>query len=224
MMLKVASNSFGPESAFLQDALLSLLEGTTELPASELTRVVNVAGKVLGAERARVLVADYALVWLQQLGEDGPTGDATVDRGHAGRSCVRTRRGRRVGERADPRLGPPDRGKRTTWGPGALLRVLDRRCACSARSGGARPGARVDQQAALHGCSTAGTATRTAVDCGRVAVGLATSVDVLDGARVGERHPRTCVLDRRRLVRLRDEPGSARSSRSSTRSVMGCPQ
>jgi serine phosphatase RsbU (regulator of sigma subunit) len=66
----------GPEFAFLQDALLSLLEGTTDLPASELTRVVNVAGKVLGAERARVLVADYALAWLHQLGEDGPTGDA----------------------------------------------------------------------------------------------------------------------------------------------------
>ena len=26
-------------------------------------------------------------------------------------------------------------------------------------------------------------------------------------SRVGERHPRTCVLDRRRLVRLRDESG-----------------
>ena len=38
--------------------------------------MVNVAGKVLGAEHARVLVADYALVSLQPLGEDGPTGDA----------------------------------------------------------------------------------------------------------------------------------------------------
>ena len=31
--------------------------------------------RVLGAERARVLVADYALVSLQELGEDGPTGE-----------------------------------------------------------------------------------------------------------------------------------------------------
>ncbi len=80
----------GPESAFLQDALLSLLAGTTELPASELTRVVNVAGKVLGAERARVLVADYSLVWLQELGEDGPHGDPQPIEGTlAGRAFVR---------------------------------------------------------------------------------------------------------------------------------------
>jgi serine phosphatase RsbU (regulator of sigma subunit) len=74
----------------LEDALLSLLEGTTELPASELTRVVNVAGKVLGAERARVLVADYALVWLHELGEDGPTGDVRAIEGTlAGHAFVR---------------------------------------------------------------------------------------------------------------------------------------
>ena len=53
MMSEMANKSRGPESAFLQDALLSLLVGTNDLPASELTRVVNVAGKVLGAERAR---------------------------------------------------------------------------------------------------------------------------------------------------------------------------
>ena len=68
--------SRGHDAAFLQGALLSLLEETTELSPSELTRVVKVAGEVLGAEHARVLVADYALVSLQQLGEDGPTGDA----------------------------------------------------------------------------------------------------------------------------------------------------
>ena len=81
----------GSRVPFLQDALAALLVGTTELPASELTRVVNVAGKVLGAESARVLVADYALVCLQQLGENGPTGDPQSDRGHARWSCLRTR-------------------------------------------------------------------------------------------------------------------------------------
>ena len=80
----------GPESSFLQDALLSLLEGTTDLPASELTRVVNLAGKVLGAESARVLFADYALLWLQPLGEDGPTGDAqSIEGTLAGHAFVR---------------------------------------------------------------------------------------------------------------------------------------
>ena len=72
----MSGTSRGHDAAFLQGALLSLLEETTELSPSELTRVVKVAGEVLGAEHARVLVADYSLVSLQQLGEDGPTGDA----------------------------------------------------------------------------------------------------------------------------------------------------
>ena len=59
---------------FLQDALLSLLGGTTDLPPNELTRIVDVAGRVLGAESARVLIADYAFLSLHELGEDGPTG------------------------------------------------------------------------------------------------------------------------------------------------------
>jgi len=58
----------------LGDALLSLLRGTTDLPASELTRVVDAAGSVLGAKSARMLIADYALTSLQEMGEDGPTG------------------------------------------------------------------------------------------------------------------------------------------------------
>jgi hypothetical protein len=66
----------GPDGSrgFLQDALLSLLRETTDLSPSELTRVVDVAGRVLGAESARVLIADYALLSLHELGEDGPTG------------------------------------------------------------------------------------------------------------------------------------------------------
>jgi serine phosphatase RsbU (regulator of sigma subunit) len=60
--------------AFLGGALATLLEGTTELPASDITRAVDVAGGVLGATSARLLIADYAVVTLQELGEDGPTG------------------------------------------------------------------------------------------------------------------------------------------------------
>jgi phosphoserine phosphatase RsbU/P len=55
-------------------ALGALLRGTTELPASELTRVVDVTGEVLGAASARMLVADYGLRSLQELGNDGPRG------------------------------------------------------------------------------------------------------------------------------------------------------
>ena len=58
----------------LGEALAALLEGTTDLPASELTRVVDVAGSVLGATSARMLIADYGLTSLQELGDDGPRG------------------------------------------------------------------------------------------------------------------------------------------------------
>src|SRR5687768_18595186 len=68
----------------LGDVLTALLEATNELPANELTRVVDAAGQALGATSARVLIADYALLSLQELGEDGPTGvrqpiDGTLD-------------------------------------------------------------------------------------------------------------------------------------------------
>jgi serine phosphatase RsbU (regulator of sigma subunit) len=55
-------------------ALASLLEGTTELPAHELASMVDVAGRVLGARSARLLIADYGLTSLQELGAEGPVG------------------------------------------------------------------------------------------------------------------------------------------------------
>jgi serine phosphatase RsbU (regulator of sigma subunit) len=45
------------------------------MPANELTRVVDVARDVLGADSATLLVADYGLLSLQPLGEDGPVGE-----------------------------------------------------------------------------------------------------------------------------------------------------
>ena len=58
----------------LQDALVVLLAGTTDLPANEIIHMVSVAGRVLGAESARMLIADYGLTSLQAVGLDGPTG------------------------------------------------------------------------------------------------------------------------------------------------------
>jgi serine phosphatase RsbU (regulator of sigma subunit) len=55
-------------------ALVSLLEASDELPANELVRVVELAGEVLGAESATMLVADYGLTSLQPLGTEGSTG------------------------------------------------------------------------------------------------------------------------------------------------------
>jgi serine phosphatase RsbU (regulator of sigma subunit) len=74
----------------LGDALTTLLSGTNELPASQLTRVVDVAGEVLGATSARMLIADYGLLSLQALGEHGPTGPRQgIDVTLAGRALVR---------------------------------------------------------------------------------------------------------------------------------------
>lgn len=60
--------------ADLGEALAALLESTSLLPASELTTMVDIAGRLLGASSARMLVVDYALTSLQELGEHGPTG------------------------------------------------------------------------------------------------------------------------------------------------------
>jgi hypothetical protein len=51
-----------------------MLAATAALPENELMRVIDVAGRTLGASSARVLVADYGLLSLQELGEHGPTG------------------------------------------------------------------------------------------------------------------------------------------------------
>ncbi|MDQ6696271.1 MAG: serine/threonine-protein phosphatase [Actinomycetota bacterium] len=61
------------ERPFL-DVLLSLVTGSAGNPASELTDVVDAAGRLLGAAQARLLVVDYGLVSLQELGQHGPTG------------------------------------------------------------------------------------------------------------------------------------------------------
>jgi serine phosphatase RsbU (regulator of sigma subunit) len=73
----------------LRDALVALLEGTTGLPVNEVTRVADVAGRVLGAESARILIADYGMLSLQELGEDGPTGPRqTIEGTLAGRCFI----------------------------------------------------------------------------------------------------------------------------------------
>ena len=75
------------DPAPLGGALASLLSGTTELPASELARVVDVAGRVLGASSARMLVADYGLLSLQELGGDGPRGPRRLIEGTLAGRC-----------------------------------------------------------------------------------------------------------------------------------------
>jgi serine phosphatase RsbU (regulator of sigma subunit) len=79
----------GQAPSDLGDTLAGLLRTTELLPASELTAVVNLAGRLLGATSARMLVADYSLTSLQELGDDGPTGARQlVDGSLAGRALI----------------------------------------------------------------------------------------------------------------------------------------
>ena len=55
-------------------ALWELLGGATNLPPSELTSLVGLAAEALGASDVRLLIADYGLTSLQELGSDGPRG------------------------------------------------------------------------------------------------------------------------------------------------------
>ncbi|MDQ1433688.1 MAG: hypothetical protein QOF59_504 [Actinomycetota bacterium] len=72
------------------DALSSLVTSTASIPPNELDRVVERTARALGATSARVLVADYALVSLQEIGVDGPTGShQSIDGTLPGRAFVR---------------------------------------------------------------------------------------------------------------------------------------
>ncbi len=71
------------------EALVALVLGTAELPAGELHEVVDAAGQLLGATSARLLVADYGLLSLQELGRDGPKGERQpIDATLAGRALI----------------------------------------------------------------------------------------------------------------------------------------
>lgn len=71
-------------------AVGELLERAWNIPANQLTRVVDVARDILGADTAKVLVADYGMLSLQALGDDGPVGDPQLIEGTlAGRALAR---------------------------------------------------------------------------------------------------------------------------------------
>jgi serine phosphatase RsbU (regulator of sigma subunit) len=68
-------------------ALAALLSNTADVPAHALHELVDHAGTVLGAASTRLLVADYALASLLELGDDGPTGERlAIDGSLAGRA------------------------------------------------------------------------------------------------------------------------------------------
>ena len=80
-----ASTTCGRGTDRLGDALAKLLTGTNELPANQLTRVVDVAGEVLGATSARAVHRRLrpALAAVARRGR--PDRAPSTDRGHARR-------------------------------------------------------------------------------------------------------------------------------------------
>lgn len=70
-------------------AVAELLARTWSIRPNELTSIVEVTRDVLGADAARVLVADYGLLSLQALGNDGPVGEAqSIEGTLAGRALA----------------------------------------------------------------------------------------------------------------------------------------
>ena len=58
------------------EAVNELLRRAWDIAPNELTKVIDIARHLLGADEARVLIADYGLLSLQALGADGPVGEA----------------------------------------------------------------------------------------------------------------------------------------------------
>lgn len=80
----------GPSAAALDGLLGRLLRDADQLPASALRDVVDLAGRALGASSARMLVADYSLTSLQELGENGPQGPRQLIEGTMAGRCFAT--------------------------------------------------------------------------------------------------------------------------------------
>ena len=79
-----------PGRADVSAAISELLRRTWDVPPNEITRVVDVAREVLGADTANVLVADYGLLSLQAVGDDGPVNEPQLVEGTlAGRALAR---------------------------------------------------------------------------------------------------------------------------------------
>lgn len=58
------------------DAVSAFMAGAGDVSANDIACVVTLAGRVLGANSARLLIADYALESLRELGANGAAGDS----------------------------------------------------------------------------------------------------------------------------------------------------
>lgn len=81
-----SGNDAGSASA-PDDRLAALIAEATRVPAVDLQTVVDMAGAALGATASRMLVADYGLTSLQELGENGPQGPRQLIEGTVAGRC-----------------------------------------------------------------------------------------------------------------------------------------
>jgi hypothetical protein len=87
----------------VQAVVAELLQRTWDIPPSELTSIVEVARDLLDADTATILVADYGLLSLRALGDDGPMAEGQAIEGTlAGRSLAR---GTVITSGTDPTVG-----------------------------------------------------------------------------------------------------------------------
>ena len=72
-----------------QPIVAELLQRTWDIPANRLTSILEVVRELLGADSAQVLVADYGLLSLRALGDDGPLAESqTIEGTLAGRALA----------------------------------------------------------------------------------------------------------------------------------------
>ena len=74
------------------DGLAALLAAGAAVPANDLRTVVELAGAALGATSARMLVADYALTSLRELGQRDPESPSQLVEGTIAGRCFATNR------------------------------------------------------------------------------------------------------------------------------------
>ncbi len=73
-MTGAAASGSGAADASRDDRLATLVREATACPAGGLRAIIDLAGAALGATSSRMLVADYGLTTLQELGQNGPQG------------------------------------------------------------------------------------------------------------------------------------------------------
>ena len=161
------------------------------------------AGRSVVHRRLRAAVAAAA-------GRHGVRRRPAAHRGHDGRALVRQWAGRARRRRSDDGVGAADRWQRASGHARAGVRRLTRPASAHVGPDHQRTGHDLGDQASVHRCVEPRSPRSAAVDSCRSAVGSAAAAVLHHRGRRRQWHSGAGVLDRRRLVRLRSQPETAR--------------